>query len=502
MLRLKNYYLAIDQGTHASRAILYDDKGTLVTSETQSISLFQHDNGHIEQDPEDILRSVQNVTNVLLKQLPEKVLTRIISCGIACQRSTILACNVQGTPLTPAISWQDTRGAEFLKDLKLDPATVQNITGLPVSAHYSASKIHWLLTNSETLVNTPAEEIYFTPLVSYLLFNLSEDQCFTVDHSHAQRTQLFNIHKLEWSQTLIDAFGINREKLPKVNPMFADYGLLRNTRIPIRAVCGDQNAAALSIQTHDGNSALINLGSGAFILHTHPHVTTHGKLLTTIAYSSKTEHRYCREATVNGCGNALEWFHRYLKKHPAISADSTFLKSNEVWHRQIASWLKDNNQTQHQAIVFINSVGSLGSPWWSNEVEPHFHYQKSHPENQLNADNIAAHARAVFESIAFLLQDNLRIMQKEHPIRYLKIGGGLSQLDILCQTIANLSHIPVERIIDKESTARGIAWLASGKQHSWQTVTNKRFDPELDSALEKRHIIFTNELTRLLNTKK
>lgn len=496
-----NYYLAIDQGTHASRAILYDDNGVLVASEIQSVQLFHRDNGHIEQDAKETLDSVQTVIEKLLNKLPENTRSNIISCGIACQRSTVLACNQGGSALSPAISWQDTRGAYILKNLTLDKKTIRRITGLPVSAHYSASKFHWLLSASANIQNTPAKELYLAPLISYLLLHLTKEKNFAVDHSQAQRTQLFNIHQLRWSKKLINAFGIKRFQLPKVKPMYADYGFLKNTQIPIKSVCGDQNAALRGVNADDENAALINLGSGAYILHTHPQVKAHDKLLSTIAYSSATQIRYCREATVNGAGNAVKWFHQYIQTHEESLEDTSYLNDPESWHKQLSTWLADTSSQNEYSIIFMNSVGGLGSPWWSSSIEPHFYYPNSDQTISLNPENIAAHAQAVIESIAFLLQENLSLMVGEHPLKVIKVSGGLSQIYVLCQYISNLSQIPVERIADKDSTARGVAWLASGAHKAWKTTIDTGFEPKQDQALVQRKQAFRNQLNKLLQIK-
>ena len=143
--------LAIDQGTHASRAILYDANGKIIDSVWQSVELQRLSNGHIEQDALQILGSIEVCIEQLLQKIPTSQHKQITQCGLATQRSTLVPCDESGQPVAAAISWQDTRAADFLDTLQDEKQRIQDISGLPLSAHYGASKMRWFLsTNSES----------------------------------------------------------------------------------------------------------------------------------------------------------------------------------------------------------------------------------------------------------------------------------------------------------------------------------------------------------------
>ncbi|MEE9303262.1 MAG: FGGY family carbohydrate kinase [Thiotrichaceae bacterium] len=489
-----NYYLAIDQGTHASRAILYNETGQLISSQVEPVSLSRLENGHIEQNALEIVHSVKKALKTLLKGLETDIQKNIKACGIACQRSTVVACNPQGLPLSPAISWQDVRGDSYLNPLPLTAERVQQTSGLPLSPHYAASKCRWLLDHHPQVKKTPIDHLYLAPLSSFLLLHLVQSSPFVIDHSHAQRMQLMDIKTLDWSDELIHAFGIPRRCLPVCKPMCDDYGLLLDTKIPITAMCGDQNAALFGSGGLTHETALINLGSGAFVLRKLTTFKKSKRLLSGIAYStpksSTTE--YLREGTINGCGNALSWYQQQLDTEGSADVNN--------WRDQLPLWLTEIDNPP----LFINSVGGLGSPWWSNQIEPHFIPQQD--INESISENISAKSVAIIESIVFLIQDNLNLMTQEHPITLLKLSGGLSQLDGLCQKMANLSQIPVQRLVDKETTARGVAWLASGKNTAWpiaddgclESIFEPTFEPIKDMGLDNRYQQFQHQLSRLL----
>ena len=542
-----NYFLAIDQGTQASRAIIYDSNGKLVYRKTKSVTLIRKENGYIEQDPLEILRSVTAVIDEALESVssvssvPGSKVNMVLACGLACQRSTVVACNLDGEPLSPALSWQDVRGKMYIEDLELSSEQVHQLSGLPLTPHYSASKCRWLLDHPDCITHqvTPSDDqVKLVPLSSFLLFHLVQSERFVVDHTQAQRMQLMDIQTLDWSEELTQAFQVPPNRLPACKPVIADYGFLKGTKIPVTAVCGDQNAAlfgsGICIGRGDedaqleADEALINLGSGAFVLRLLPENNSKKpmksqskgdkRLLTSIAYSSTGTVKYFMEGTVNGSGNAIAWFLKefipeFLSGYVQGSLQISLMDKGESWIRstdaestdwknRLPQWLKDIDEPP----IFINTVGGLGSPWWSNSLEPHF-IDSNDGSTNIAEQSVEALFVSVIESIVFLVQNNLDIMNSDRSLTVLKVSGGLSQQDGICQKLANLSQIPVLRLVEKETTARGVAWLASLQGNSskngssdWnksKTPFNTRFQPVSDIKLRNRYQQFCGFLASI-----
>jgi glycerol kinase len=362
------------------------------------------------------------------------------------------------------------RGADFLKSLKAQHDEIQRLSGLPVSAHYGASKLRWLLQH--VLAGKEQNQIRLAPLVSYLLLNLLDQRPYYVDHSNAQRTQLMDLNTLDWSEKLMHWFQIPVNTLPAIKPMRYDYGALMTTQIPVTAVCGDQNAAVFGAGNLPEDTALINLGSGAFVLRRLANFEPSQQQLSGVSYSDARSVDYLREGTINGAGTALSWANKQFQLGD--------LK------KLLPGWL----ETVKQPPVFINTIGGLGSPWWQRELEPQ--WVGVSPENK------AEIATSIIESIVFLVQDNLNLMQQESPIHQLRVSGGLSKLDGLCQKLATLSRLPVERMDNPEATARGIAWLAAGRPAHWQQTASEYFQPQQDSGIDTRYKIFCKKLADLI----
>ncbi|TCK17367.1 glycerol kinase [Thiogranum longum] len=465
-----DYVLAIDQGTHASRALLFDANGKRVAGHLIPVTLNRAQVNRVEQDPGEILDSVTEAVRQTLQSLPPGERDRVHACGITTQRSTVLAWQANGAPLSAAISWQDTRGAPLVTALQPHATAIRECSGLPLSAHYGASKLHWL---HQLLASEP--ELRLGPLASFLLMHLTGGG-HVVDHSNAQRMQLMDISSLDWSNQLADWFQLPLHNLPECRPVVTDYGKLVDSDIPITAVCGDQNAAWHSNGVPAHGCARINLGSGAFILAAQPPNDGIPELLSSLSCSDTQNAEWLIEGTVNGAGSALQWF-------------SEQYGVNDLTAR-LPEWLADITSPP----LFVNSTGGLGSPWWRPQTE-----QKFVPENP--ALTKAERAVAVIESILFLLQYNLQYMLRVTTLEHLQVSGGLSHLDALCQKLANLSQRPVERSDDPEASARGVAWLAGGQSGDWSARGEAPvFYPRVDAPLLDRYRKFVDLLDQQAGT--
>ncbi|MGB5396036.1 MAG: FGGY family carbohydrate kinase [Gammaproteobacteria bacterium] len=456
--------LAIDQGTHASRAILFDDAGNEIAKSVVEVKLHRLDAARVEQSAEQLLQSVNTAVADVLAQGAGR---KITACGLATQRSTVLGWQADGDAITPALSWQDVRAAAALEALKPQAEDIQRISGLPLSAHYGASKIQWLAARTEY---KQADRI--SPLVSYLLYHLLAEKPYLVDHCNAQRTQLFDLEKLNWSESLCKLFAVERRLLPDCKPICHRYGVLKAAAIPLTAVSGDQNAAFYAAGSPAPDVALVNLGTGAFALRALTHYCSSQKQLSGVALSSAETITWLREATVNGAGSALAW----------VAEKYQITDSREALPR----WLDEVAAPP----LFINSVGGLGSPWWNAQITPHFLEENLTPAQRMCA---------VVESILFMLQANLELMHNESRLQGLRVSGGLSNLDALCQKLANLSGLPVERGMAPEATARGIAWLAAGQPRHWDTRKQSTlFTPLHDAGIQSRYHAAMESLQALL----
>jgi len=472
---MPEFYLGIDQGTQSSRAILFNQHGEIEASAQVAVSLVR-DGDHCEQDGNEILDSLSTVIASVIEQIGDDpaVCGGIKAAGLATQRSSVIAWDGEtGQPLSPLLSWSDRRGEEFIASIREQEPLIRSRTGLPLTAYYGGSKIRWLLTQSEAVRRARQQQrLRIGPLASFLLFNLLRDAPYVVDHANALRTQLFNLHHLRWDDELLDLYSVPRHLLPEARPTHADYGRLKLGNIPIVAVNGDQTAALLTAHPGGENGALVNVGSGAFILQSTGKRLLHsGNLLTGLFRSSSEHTEYLLEGTVNGAGAALQWLNQQMPGGEGIDLDHALEKP-------------------FSDTIFINGIGGLGSPFWKTINSGFWSIGRECMINDLNTidDNLQG---LVAESILFLIQANIDAMlELGRELHQLTITGGAARYDGFCQRLADLSGLEVERPQIVEATARGIASEAAGESAQWINGNKDRYHPRKNDALILRYHYF------------
>ena len=236
-------FLAIDQGTTSSRAIVFDDKLNVVTDSQKEYKLSYPNDGWVEANPGDILNTVKETVSNVLKDNDS-----ITACGITNQReSTIVWSKETGEPIYPAIIWQDRRTHKFCKELKDSghEKMVRDKTGLVIDPYFSATKIKWILENVSGARSLADEgKLMFGTVDSFLIYSLTKEKNHYTDVTNASRTMLFNIKNMQWDKDLLDLFDIPLSMMPDVQPCDGNFGTLdASENITVKGVIGDQQAA-------------------------------------------------------------------------------------------------------------------------------------------------------------------------------------------------------------------------------------------------------------------
>ena len=465
-LRKDDLYLAIDQGGHSSRALVFSYKGEVISEGYADVGVSQPRTDWVEQDPEELVASIYTAVEHALDSLDERQRHNIRSAGLATQRSSI-ACwdRSSGKALTPVISWQDRRAYQWLEQFEDKSDVIHDTTGLFLSAHYGASKLRWCSDHVRAVKDALKEGcLAYGPMASFLTYRLMEEKPFLADPANASRTLLWNIKSRDWDPGLLDLFGVKRSALPECVPSYYDYGHLkiRDLSIPVKLVTGDQSAAIYALGKLQAETAYINMGTGAFISRSLGNYPVNGRrLLTSVVLQDDSKAEYVLEGTVNGAGSALDWAEKEFGL-PTLFED-------------LPKWLARTDAPP----LFLNGVSGLGAPYWVPNFVSHFVGEGEDWERVV----------AVIESIIFLLEANLKEMQKlASPPQQIQLTGGLAKLDGLCQLLAELTRLPVYRPEEQEATARGVAYLVAGCPTDWPEVhLGKWFKPRENKGLRQRY---------------
>ncbi len=469
------YFLALDQGGHSSRALVFSVAGEVIARAQIAVDTRYPQPGWVEQAGTALVDSLRAVLADVHAALGPRA-QQVRAAGLATQRSNCICWDRNdGHALSPALSWQDRRAQAWLEKRPLDDVWLHARTGLYRSPHYGASKLRWCLDHLPA-VREAATAGYLAcgPLASYLMANLLHERPLCIDPANAARSLLWNLRERDWDTELLNLFGIERACLPHTVPTRYDYGTLAwgNTALPLRVLTGDQSAALYADGSPRTDTLYINLGTGAFLQRPVPALPVPPEgVLASIVYADETRAEYVLEATVNGAGTALDWARDKLGIH-AIET-------------QLQHWLEIDGEIP----LFLNGIAGLGSPWWRADFASRF----------IGRGEPWAQAVAIAESIVFLIVENMQRLQGEAPVQRIQVSGGLAQLDGLCQRLADVSGVPILRSAQPEATARGVAWLlADAEGLGWCASDGELFAPQPNPACVARYQRWREEMQQAL----
>lgn len=459
--------LLLDQGSHACKAMIASAAQGLLAEWVEPVETLldpEHPE-RVEYAAEALVAAMRRAIDGVCAN-PAAERAGVVAAALATQRSTI-ACweRASGRALSPVISWQDRRAAAQLAAHAPPAARVRRITGLLPTAHYGASKLRWCLDELPELRAVAGRgDLCMGPVASFLLHRLLRQRPCLTDPANASRTLLWDVQAQDWSDELLTRFGIPRDCLPACVPSRYAFGTLPTAAgdVPLEACTGDQAAALFAHGEPDTETLYVNIGTGAFLQRRCAGVPPEAPgLLQSVAWQDEQRSLQVLEGTVNGAGAALSW----------LAADAGTPEET------LLAQLPEALQTVRSPPLFINGVGGLGAPFWQPRCPVHFEGDGS----------VAERAVAVIESIVFLLQANVEAMSEAAGVpRVIRVSGGLARLDGLCDRLACLSGLPVERPAEFEATAWGLAWLLTGVALR-RPDGHRRFEPADDPALAARY---------------
>ena len=450
-----DHLLAIDQGTTSTRAILFDRDARLVASAQRELKQHYPQIGWVEHDPEDIWNDALAVSLEALAQSGVD-LSRVAAIGITNQRETVLVWNRKtGVPIHRAIVWQDRRTADRCAELKASgaQAEVTAKTGLVLDPYFSATKLAWLLDNvAGARAAAERGELAFGTVDSFLLWRLTGGAVHATDATNASRTSLYDIREQHWDPDLCRLFHVPEAMLPEVRDTAGNFGVtasgLFDRQIPIGGMAGDQQAALIGQACFDPGMAKATYGTGGFLL-----VNTGGEaiastsgLLTTIAYRLDGETVYALEGSIFVAGAAIQWLRDGLGIILAVSETDA-----------LAAAIPDSH-----GIYMVPAFVGLGAPHWDAEARGAIF--------GLTLDSTGAHlARAALEAAAYQTFDLVEAMTADGCAAPadLRVDGGMAANGWLCQFLADILQVRVQRPLNVETTALGAAFLAGLATGVW-----------------------------------
>ena len=451
---MRKYIIALDQGTTSSRAIVFDKNQNILGVSQKEITQIYPKEGWVEHNPMEIWASQYGVLQEVMAKIninPKD----IAAIGITNQRETTIVWDkTTGEPIYNAIVWQCRRTSKMidqLKDSGIDKY-VQKKTGLIPDAYFSATKIKWILDNVEgAREKADKGELLFGTVDTWLTWKMTEGEVHVTDYTNASRTMLYNIRELKWDEELLRIFNIPLSMLPQVKSSSEVYGYtsLKEWRVPIAGIAGDQQAALFGQTAFNKGEAKNTYGTGCFLLMNTGEELVESKegLLTTIAIGIENKVQYALEGSVFVGGAVIQWLRDELKLISDASDSEYF-----------ASKVKDNG-----GVYLVPAFVGLGAPYWDM-------YARGTIFGLTRGTNKNHIIRAALESIAYQLKEVMETMEKESNIKIkrLKVDGGASKNKLLMQFQSDIMNVEVSRPIITETTALGAAYLAGLAVGFWK----------------------------------
>jgi len=470
---MAKYVLALDQGTTSSRAILFDQNQNMIAVSQKEFTQIYPQQGWVEHDPMEIYSSQYGVMMEVIAQSGVDV-KEISAIGITNQReTTILWDKATGRPIYNAIVWQCRRTADLTDKLKAEGLSdyIRDATGLVADAYFSGTKIKWILDHVEgARERAERGEILFGTVDSWLIWKLTEGAVHITDYTNASRTMIYNIKTLDWDDKLLHALDIPREMLPEVRNSSEIYGyaMIKDTKIPISGIAGDQQAALFGQTCFQCGEAKNTYGTGCFLLMNtgDTPISSKNGLLTTIAVGLNGKIRYALEGSVFIGGAVIQWLRdemRFLNE----SCDAEYY----------AQKVKDTG-----GVYLVPAFAGLGAPYWDM-------YARGCIVGLTRGTKREHIIRAAQESIAYQSLELVHAMEKDSGIvlSELNADGGASRDRFLMKFQADILNKNVRRPKIRETTALGAAYLAGIAAGIWK-------DEEEVRSLRRGDEIFTPDM--------
>ena len=479
----KKYIVALDQGTTSSRTLVLDHDANIVSVAQREFTQIYPHPGWVEHDAREIWATQSStLTEALAKAGISS--DEIAAIGITNQRETTVVWEkATGKPVYNAIVWQCRRTTDICARLKKEGLEdyIRENTGLVIDPYFSGTKIAWILENVEGAQQKADNgELLFGTIDTWLIWNMTQGRVHVTEYTNASRTMLFNIHKLDWDETMLKALNIPRSMLPEVKASSEIYGQTNiggrgGTRIPIAGAAGDQQAALFGHICVEEGQAKNTYGTGCFMLmNTGKKAvkSTHG-LVTTLCCDAKGKPAYALEGSIFVAGAAIQWLRDELK----FFTDS---EDSEYFAEKVGT---------SNGVYVVPAFTGLGAPYW----DPFARGAILGLTRGVNRNHIT---RATLESIAYQTKDVLTAMlaDAQTDLKTLRVDGGAVANNFLMQFQSDILQKPVERPQILEVTAYGSAYLAGLAVGYWSSLDELRkvatvervFKPSKDVAKQEK----------------
>ena len=451
----EHYIIAIDQSTSATKAMLFNEQCQLLRRYDLPHQQHYPQKGWVEHDAVEIYN---NMVRSIRQVISDIDLSRhTFSLAITNQRETIVVWDKNtGKPITNAIVWQDNRGADICKQMKLQgmQELVMRKSGLMIDPNFSASGVKWIMDNIEGAHEAAVKgDLIMGTIDTWLIWRLTGGQHFVTDTTNASRTMLFNIHTMTWDDDLLKLFDIPKSMLADVLPCDTVFGLttiegLFDPPIPIAGVLGDSHGALVGQMCFTEGAGKVTYGTGSSVMVNigETPLPAPAGLVTSVGFSAMGRNYYGYEGNIYSTGATLKWISDQLRlvNHPSEM-------------EALAMTVKDNG-----GVYIVPAFAGLGAPWWNPNAKAGV--------VGMTFDTTRAHfLRAALESIAYQIKDLIDVMEKAigGHMKEICADGGPTKNTFLMQFQSDLLGTPIVCTEVEDASALGAVIMNGFARKRW-----------------------------------
>ena len=474
----EKYINSIDQSTQGTKALLFDEGGSLIKRTDKPHEQIINEKGWVSHNPVEIYENVIDVVARLTKDIDG---SGIIGVGISNQRETSLAWDrITGEPLADAIVWQCARAADICERVERQgkAENIRRKTGMNLSPYFPASKIAWLLENVEgAREKADRGEICHGTIDSWLVYKLTGGKSYKTDYSNASRTQLFNIFELKWDEEICAWFGIDPANMARVCDSDSEFGEtdfegVLPKKVPIHGVLGDSHGSlfgqgclkpGMTKSTYGtGSSIMMNIGEK-------PVLSTHG-VVTSLAWSMGGKVNYVLEGNLNYTGAVITWLKDDLKLIESPGETETLARE----------------AIQDDELYLIPAFSGLGAPYWDSRATAAI-------VGMTRTTGKAEVVRAGVECIAYQITDIVKAMCEDAGVCLgeLRVDGGPTKNEYLMQFQSDIADVAVQVPDSEELSGIGPAYAAGLALGVWDEsifgrLNRVKYAPGMDGEMRKK----------------
>ena len=476
----EKYIISIDQSTQGTKALLFDESGSLLKRTDKSHEQIINEKGWVSHDPAEIY---QNTVEVIKRLVEESGIQKekVVGLGISNQRETTLAWDkLTGEPIGHAIVWQCARATEICERVehKGEAENIRRKTGINLSPYFPASKLAWILENVEgAKAKADKGEICHGTVDSWLVYRLTGGKSYKTDYSNASRTQLFNIFDLKWDEEICGLFGIDPANLAEVVDSDSNFGEtdvegLFPKPIPIHGVLGDSHGSLFGQGCLKSGMIKSTYGTGSSIMMNigeKPVLSTHG-VVTSLAWSMSGKVNYVLEGNLNYTGATITWLKDDLKLI-ASPAETEKLAREAV---------------SDDSLYLIPAFSGLGAPYRDSRAAAAI-------VRMTRTTGKAEVVRAGVECIAYQITDIVKAMSEDAGVTVseLRVDGGPTKNAYLMQFQSDIARACVQVPDSEELSGIGPAYAAGLALGVWdekifEKLKRIKYEPKMDEQLRDR----------------